>query len=361
MNLNFLIDENIEHYQHFFADFGQIRTMAGRKIQAQHLNNTDVLLVRSVTQVNAELLSHSPVQFIGSATIGIDHLDTEFFHKKQITWSNASGCNAQAVAEYVITALANIQADCLVERTHFTLGIVGLGNVGSRLARLALQLGWQVQGYDPLVQTEIHHPNFTQVNDLYDILQSNAISLHVPLTKTGDYPTYHLFNEQTFAKMPKQSILINSARGEVVKEQALLADIERTGRKVVLDVFEHEPTISQDLCDAVSIITPHIAGYSLEGKARGTAMIYQALCQYLGREINKSMYELLPECDAKFNAEFPIAENLKQHLNDIYPIMRDDRNLRNCLKDGQISADDFDALRKHYPLRREWVSYGFRF
>lgn len=355
MSLNFLIDENIEYYQHFFADFGQIRTKSGRKIDVNDVSDTDILLVRSVTKVNAELLKQSRIQFVGSATIGTDHLDIDYLQQKKIAWSNASGCNAQAVAEYVISAIYQLKPDCFDTTHRLSVGIVGLGNVGTRLAKVANALGWQVKGYDPFKQ----HQDIQQF-DFDDILQCDVISIHVPLTKTGAYPTYHLFDEQTFAKMSKQSILINSARGEVVKEQALLQDIAQTGRKVVLDVFEYEPTISQDICDAVSIITPHIAGYSLEGKIRGTAMIYQALCQHLGQDVEKSIDELLPKCDGKFDSTLSLAENLKQHLADIYPIMRDDRNLRNCLKDGQVSADDFDALRKHYPLRREWSAFALQ-
>lgn len=354
MTLHILADENLEYYQHFFADIATIDSKAGRKITAQDVADKEILLVRSVTKVNAELLQHSPVKFVGSATIGTDHLDIDYLNQRNITWANASGCNAQAVAEYVIRAIYQLNPQCFEPNHRLSLGIVGLGNVGTRLANLAQALGWQVKGYDPFTQ----HQHIQQV-DFHDILQCDVISIHVPLTKTGDYPTYYLFDEQTFKNMSQHSILINSARGGVIKEQALLADIARTGRKVVLDVFEHEPNINQEIINAVSIVTPHIAGYSLEGKARGTAMIYQALCQHLGKQAEKSMYELLPECDAKLNTELSLAENLKQHLNDIYPIMRDNQNLRNCLKDGQICADDFDALRKHYPLRREWASYGF--
>lgn len=349
MSMNLLADENLEYCEYFF---GAVESKAGRKITPEDVKNKTALLVRSVTQVNEHLLHGSQVQFVGSATIGTDHLDIDYLQQQGITWTNAQGCNAQAVAEYVITALYQLQSTLLDQ--SITLGIIGLGNVGSRLAKLAKLLGWQVKGYDPFKCLDgIENVSFN------DVLQRDVISLHVPLTKTGQYPTYHLLNEQAFAMMNPQAILINSARGEVVQEQALLADIQRTQRQVVLDVFEYEPTISQQVIDAVSLVTPHIAGYSLEGKARGTEMIYQAFCQKFGLSTDKSMTDLLPQCPPLFNPQQSLNQQLKQHLATIYPIVRDDSNLRQALKNGQVNADDFDALRKHYALRREWSAYGF--
>ncbi len=351
MNYKFLIDENIEHADYFFAEFGTLQRQAGRKITADDVKQHDVLLVRSVTKVNAHLLAESPIQFVGSATIGTDHLDIDDLQQRGITWTNAQGCNAQAVAEYVITALATVQPQCLDQA--WTLGIIGLGNVGTRLAHLAQRLGWQVKGYDPFVQRE----TIEQVS-LAEVLQCQAVSIHVPLTKTGAYPTYHLFDEQTLAQLNPKAILINSARGEVIKEQALLADIAQTGRTVILDVFEHEPSISQAVLDAVKIVTPHIAGYSLEGKIRGTEMLYQAFCQYTQQTITKNMMSLLPECPALFQPDVSLNENLKHHLSQLYPILQDDQRLRSCVKNGVIDGNAFDQLRKNYPLRREWSAFG---
>lgn len=349
MSFNILADENLEYSEYFF---GQVQSKAGRKITAQDVIDKNVLLVRSVTAVNENLLANSAVQFVGSATIGTDHLDIEYLDKHHITWTNAQGCNAQAVAEYVITALYQVKPDVLDR--PMTLGIVGLGNVGSRLAKLAKLLGWQVKGYDPFKQLA----GIDNV-DFQTILQCDAISIHVPLTKTGAYPTYHLLNELAFAQMRKDSILINSARGEVVQEQALLKNIAQTGRQVVLDVFEYEPNIQQEIIDAVTLVTPHIAGYSLEGKARGTEMIYRAFCQHFALTAEKSINDLLPSCEQLLNNEQDLNTQLKQHLAQIYPILRDDKNLRQAIKHGKMSADDFDALRKNYPLRREWSAYGF--
>ncbi|HCO09346.1 MAG TPA: erythronate-4-phosphate dehydrogenase, partial [Acinetobacter ursingii] len=210
-----------------------------------------------------------------------------------------------------------------------------------------------VIGYDPYVKLD-------QIENvsLDELLQrSNAISIHVPLTKTGDYPTYHLINADRLACIPAQTILINSARGPVIEEAALIENIQKTQRQVVLDVFEHEPVISERLLDLVSLVTPHIAGYSLEGKARGTQMVYQAFCQHFGFKAEKTFESELPLCEAYFK-DSSLKQVLQRYLTEIYNIQRDDQNLRACVKEGQVDQQAFDRLRKEYPLRREWAAYG---
>lgn len=317
------------------------------------VKESDVLLVRSVTKVNEALIGNTALQFVGSATIGTDHLDIEALEKHQIAWSNAAGCNAQAVAEYVITALLHLNVSLIDQNKTFTLGIIGLGNVGSRLAYMATLLGWHVIGYDPFVKC-----NYIQQVELEKLLKTaDAITTHVPLTKVGEYPTYHLINAEALAMMKPEAILINSARGAVVEEAALIDDIKKTQRKVVLDVFEHEPEISQQLLDLISIVTPHIAGYSLEGKARGTQMIYEAFCKNFDYAAHKKFESQLPACEQYFYGN-NIKQTLKKYLTEIYDIQRDDDNLRACLKDGKVDQKAFDYLRKTYPLRREWAAHG---
>ncbi|QIZ62211.1 4-phosphoerythronate dehydrogenase [Acinetobacter indicus] len=351
--MKIIADENLAFTDYFFAEFGEISHRPGRTLTAQDLHDTEALLVRSVTRVNAELIQHSKLRFVGSATIGTDHLDIAALEQQQIRWSNAAGCNAQAVAEYVITALLHVRPALLEAGQQFCLGIIGLGNVGSRLAVMAELLGWKVVAYDPLVQRES-----VQQLALADVLaQADAISIHVPLTKTGPYPTYHLFNAETLAQMKPDAILINSARGPVVAEQALMADIQQTGRAVVLDVFEHEPEISAELLHLVTLVTPHIAGYSLEGKARGTQMIYAAFCEVFGQMAHKRFESQLPPCSDYFSGQ-PLKAALQQHLPQMYDIAADDAKLRACLKDGKVDQQAFDHLRKTYPLRREWAAHG---
>ena len=351
--MKIVADENLAFTEYFFSEFGEISQHAGRTLTPQDVQHADALLIRSVTKVNRDLIENSQLKFIGSATIGTDHLDIAEIEKQKIKWSNAAGCNAQAVAEYVITALLHLDSTLLNQDQNFTLGIIGLGNVGSRLATMAQLLNWNVIAYDPFVERD--HVN--QVDLDFLLKHANAISIHVPLIKTGDYPTYHLINASALAQMKPETILINSARGAVISETALIEDIKKTHRAVVLDVFEHEPEISEELLNLIRVVTPHIAGYSLEGKARGTQMIYDAFCQTFNYKNDKKFETQLPVCDALFNAQ-DLKSVLTRYLIDIYDIQRDDRNLRACLKDGKVDQKAFDYLRKTYPLRREWSAYG---
>ncbi|MGB9191933.1 4-phosphoerythronate dehydrogenase [Acinetobacter haemolyticus] len=351
--MKIVADENLAFTEYFFADFGEIQQAAGRTLTHANVKDAEALLVRSVTQVNAELVQDTKLKFVGSATIGTDHLDIAALEQCNIAWSNAAGCNAQAVAEYVITALLHLKPELINANDSFTLGIIGLGNVGSRLAVMAKLLGWKVIGHDPFVQRE----QIEQV-DLNTLLKTaDAISTHVPLTKTGNHPTYHLINAEALAQMKPAAILINSARGPVVEESALIVDIQQTQRAVVLDVFEHEPEISEQLLNLIRLVTPHIAGYSLEGKARGTQMIYDAFCSTFHYPAETQFETQLPVCEPYFK-DGDLKAVLKQYLTQIYDIARDDANLRACLKDGKIEQKAFDYLRKTYPLRREWAAHG---
>lgn len=351
--MKIVADENLAFTDYFFAEFGEIDARAGRTLTAADVNDADALLVRSVTKVNESLISDSQIKFVGSATIGTDHLDIPALEQHGIAWSNAAGCNAQAVAEYVITALLKLRPELIDANDSFTLGIVGLGNVGSRLAFMAKLLGWNIIGCDPFVQRE----NIVQVELKTLLKQADAISIHVPLMKTGAYPTYHLFNADSLSQMKPEAILINSARGAVVEEKAVIQDIEKTKRQVVLDVFEHEPVIQEDILKRITLVTPHIAGYSLEGKARGTQMIYDAFCQQFGFTANRQFESQLPTCEQYFD-KGDLKTILKKHLAEIYDIERDDKNLRACIKDGLVEQKAFDYLRKTYPLRREWAAHG---
>ncbi|MFC2996671.1 4-phosphoerythronate dehydrogenase [Acinetobacter sichuanensis] len=351
--MKIVADENLAFTEYFFSEYGEIHQAAGRTLTHDDVKESDVLLVRSVTKVNEALIGNTALQFVGSATIGTDHLDIEALEKHQIAWSNAAGCNAQAVAEYVITALLHLNVSLIDQNKTFTLGIIGLGNVGSRLAYMATLLGWHVIGYDPFVKC-----NYIQQVELERLLKTaDAITTHVPLTKAGEHPTYHLINAEALAMMKPEAILINSARGAVVEEAALIQDIQQTQRRVVLDVFEHEPEISQQLLDLISIVTPHIAGYSFEGKARGTQMIYEAFCKTFDYAAHKKFESQLPACEQYFYGN-NIKQTLKKYLTEIYDIQRDDDNLRACLKDGKVDQKAFDYLRKTYPLRREWAAHG---
>ena len=356
--LTIVADSNIASLNDFFnahnlagaAESVEIVTCAGREITADFLATTqpDVLLVRSVTPVNEALLANNnSVRFVGSATIGTDHIDQAYLKARGIAFANAAGCSKHSVAQYVLTAVFTLRPEYWHDAS--TLGIIGLGNIGSTLALYAKDLGWQVLGYDPLLPaSDINNSTLDEV-----LQNSHIISLHVPLTSAqqSDYPTEHLIDAKALAKMPKDTLLINSARGPVIAEADLLTNIAKTKRQVVLDVFEHEPSIAAEMLDALSIATMHIAGYTLEGKLRGTQMIYDALCQTLGLPIVQSIGPLLPANPYHWAA----LKDAPQLLPEFYDIMQDDAALRAVVTEGQVQGKDFDGLRRNYPLRREWA------
>lgn len=371
--MRIVVDENLSLTDYFFSSFGTVTAYAGRGITSENLVNTDALLVRSVTKVTPQLLQDAAEQsttsqrigFVGSATIGTDHLDVAGLQAMGVTVANAPGCNAQAVAEYVVTAILTLHPE-RAAKVGFTLGIVGLGNVGKRLIVLAKRLGWRVIGVDPfVVRNDIEQVTLTEM-----LPQVDVVSFHVPITKSGKEPTYRLMNASNFALLKSDALLINSARGAVIEEAALLADFAnaRTNRNkirsVVLDVFEHEPKISSQLLNDLALATPHIAGYSLEGKAKGTEMIYQAFCARRGVEPKLTLENMLPAMPQLFDSNKSLIEQLPAILPTLYPIREDDAALRACLRDDEnsneafVDAASFDRLRKEYNLRREWVSYG---
>ena len=367
--LTIVADSNIASLDEFFnaSTLGQetkrtvnIIAVAGRDINAQLIAECqpDVLLIRSVTPVGEPLLAdNKSVKFVGSATIGTDHVDQDYLAARNITFANAAGCSKHSVAQYVLTAILTMRPQYWQQSMQsLTLGIIGLGNIGSTLAQYAYDLGWQVLGYDPLLPaSNINNASLAQV-----LSQSDVISLHVPLTDKrddthpsgSDYPTRYLIDKNVLDAMPSDILLINSARGPVINAAELEADIKCTGRQVVLDVFEHEPEISEQLLSKLAIATPHIAGYTVEGKLRGTQIIYDALCEKLAVSPVQSIDTLLP-------LNMFLWSELKAHperLIKFYDIMQDDAALRSKLADGQVKGADFDQLRRDYHLRREWQS-----
>ena len=381
-NLTIVADSNIASLDEFFNPVAlgqnteqqvQVIRVAGRDINAQLLKDLqpDVLLIRSVTVIDQSLLANNnSVKFVGSATIGTDHVDQDYLAARNITFANAAGCSKHSVAQYVVSAILTLRPQYWQQsNTPLTLGIIGLGNIGSTLARYASDLGWQVLGYDPLLAaSDINNASLEQV-----LRQSDVVSLHVPLTdkkdsqgaandvvsdsisnNVSDYPTRHLINAETLALMSPHTMLINSARGPVIDATAIEADIDATERQVVLDVFEHEPQIAESLLSKLAIATPHIAGYTLEGKLRGTQIIYDALCEKLAVLPVLSMHQLLPLNTYLWSE---LKEN-PDRLQKFYDIKKDDAALRNKVTQGKVKGPDFDQLRRDYHLRREWQAYA---
>jgi len=350
--MKIVVDPNIPFVQEAFGPLGDVCLVAGRQINAASVRDADLLLVRSVTPVNAALLGDSRVKFVATATIGTDHIDEVYLRERGIGFASAAGSNANSVAEYVVAALLEIS-----HRSHFrlrdrTLGVVGVGNVGRRVVRYAEALGMKVLQNDPPRERRERLKHFVGIDRV--LAEADIITIHVPLTKEGPHSTYHMFAKDVLAALEDRlPILVNSARGAVVDNKALLATIQR--RKLtgsVLDVWENEPNISAELLNVVDIGTPHIAGYSFDGKVNGTSMIYQASCKFFGiKPVWKP--ELPPPHEPRFEIRFSRDDDdedvLRRVIERVYLISEDDRALRAGIK-------RFEELRADYPVRREFFN-----
>lgn len=348
-------DENIPLLDAFFQGFGEIRRYPGRSLDAASVREADILLVRSVTKVDRHLLEGSRVQFVGTCTIGTDHLDLDYFDQVGIRWSSAPGCNARGVVDYVLGSLltlADLEGASLPERVY---GVVGAGQVGGRLVSVLRALGWKVMVCDPLRQAA-EGGDYVELDTL--LQACDVISLHTPLERGGQYPTWHLFGPAELAKLRPGAWLINASRGAVVDNGALRALLQqRDDLHAVLDVWEGEPQVDLQLADLCTVATPHIAGYSLDGRQRGTAQIYRALCQHLGVNEVIQLADLLPRppvAQIELDAEVDLQWALAMLCRAVYDPRRDDADFRRSLsEDVQHQRAAFDALRKHYPPRRE--------
>ena len=348
-------DENIPLLDEFFAGFGEIRRLPGRGIDAAAVADADLLLVRSVTQVDRALLEGSAVKFVGTCTIGTDHLDLDYFQQAGIAWASAPGCNARGVVDYVLGSLLVLAEQQGVDLATRTYGVIGAGQVGSRLLKVLRGLGWRGLVCDPPRQAA-EGGDFVSLQQVLD--ECDVISLHTPLERLGEHPTHHLFDAARLAALKPGSWLINASRGAVLDNQALRELLtQRSDLQVVLDVWEGEPQADVELAALCRIATPHIAGYSLDGKLRGTAQIYQALCQHLGVASSIELAQLMP---APWLSELTIDVSatpswaLASICRAVYDPRRDDADFRRSLQgDAATRRAAFDGLRKHYPMRRE--------
>lgn len=355
--LRLLVDDNIPFAQQAFSALGDVRLVPGRTINPAMLRDIEVLLVRSVTTVNAALLDKTPVRFVGTTTIGVDHVDVEYLRDQGIAFANAAGSNANSVAEYVMAAIVHYVCAKRLRMFDLTIGVVGVGNVGSRVVKFAQALGLRVLQNDPPRQRAEKNTEFLSLDQL---MQADIISLHTPLTMTGNDATFHLFEAKRLAQMRPGSLLINTARGGVVETAALKAALPQGQLTGYLDVWENEPEIDGELLEQVGLGTPHIAGYSYDGKINGTYQIYQALCQFLDRKALWQPKGLPQPAKPKIRIEkLPtVEENLRRVISVAYDIVADSERLKFAAKySRQERGRYFDELRANYPIRREFSSY----
>ncbi|BAP57100.1 phosphoglycerate dehydrogenase-like oxidoreductase [Thioploca ingrica] len=352
--MQIIADENIPLVELAFANLGEVRTMAGRDLSHADLGKAEILLVRSVTSVNEKLLANSAIRFVGTATIGLDHIDLAYLHHRGIGFASAPGCNATAAAEYVISALLVIAERQGFSLADKTVGIIGCGNVGSRVLKKLTALNINCLVYDPPQQEQ--RDEFDYV-DLETVLTADIITLHVPLEKNGRYPTYHLISESVLKKLSHQVVLINTSRGAIIDETALLNRLAiHPKMTVILDVWKNEPDINPLLLQRATLGTPHIAGYSLDGKVRGTEMLYAAVCHYFQKSpVWRSQMSLPAPPLIRLAFSNQIDDNTAIHtaVMACYDIRRDDATLRR-LEQAIQPEIFFDNLRKYYPIRREF-------
>jgi erythronate-4-phosphate dehydrogenase len=345
-------EDSMPYAAEFFSELGECEVFSHKTINADMLADADVLLVRSTTKVDEQLLlKNKQLQFVATATAGTDHVDQHYLASQNIPFISAGGCNAVAVAEYVLSAILVMSKRLNWQLVDKTVGIVGAGHVGSALARVLTVLGIKHKLCDPLLADAGDAREFVSMND---IMQCDVISLHVPWVKDGPYPTQNLFDKVRLAALQDNQILINACRGEVINNQAALALFEQgKSLNLVLDVWENEPSINLDLIPHTALATAHIAGHTIEGKARGTEMLYLALCKHLGMQANKKLSDYLPKAQP---SSIQIIENqdfwqvLHQLVLNVYNIETDDQYFRANMH----SAAQFRYIRKHYPIRREF-------
>jgi erythronate-4-phosphate dehydrogenase len=348
--MKIIIDDKIPYVKGALEPFAEVIYLPGNKTTAEVVRDADAIITRTRTNCNEKLLEGSKVKFIATATIGFDHIDTDYCEKANIKWTNAPGCNSSSVEQYIASALMVMAEKKAFNHPEKTIGIVGVGNVGSKVARIAEILGMKVLLNDPPRARVETGSDFVEMDEVLE--KSDIITLHVPLYFDGIDKTYHLVDESFLLKAKRKPLFINSCRGEVVKTSALKSAL-KSGQisGAVIDCWENEPNIDAELLNLVDLGTPHIAGYSKDGKANGTSMSVQALSRFfrLGIDNWKATNIELPDItginiDGKNKSEQQI---LGEAILATYDIREDDQRLRQ-------SVMTFEKQRGEYPVRREF-------
>ena len=389
--MKILADSVIPWLDKLFAQHGEIIRYTGREIEQTQLQDIDVLLTRSTLKITKDLLKNTSVKFVASATVGCDHVDQNALQKLGVAFAHAPGCNANAVSEYVVCAIAWHEKEGVISfGNDLTAAVIGCGRIGSKVKEKLEILGFNVVVNDPPLEQsfEVQNTNYSvtpskagvqknekaaysQIDDdnlnkrfhdsenwnfvdLNQALQADVICMHTPLTKVGENPTFHLIDEKELKHINPNAILINAGRGEVINNPALLDRLEQMpDLNVVLDVWENEPNINQMLLHKVNLGTPHIAGHSWRGKVMGTVMIYQQACDFFGWKP-----QLIDDNDFKV-AVTPLTLTNDSLLYDLvaqcYDIEHDTTHLRLSVGEQhkQDIARKFDCLRKNYYQRPE--------
>lgn len=319
----------------------EVVALRGSEISADDVKEADALVVRTRTRCDETLLKGSRVQFVATATIGFDHIDTAYLERAGIRWTNCPGCNAASVAQYLECSLLLLERQKGLSLQHSTIGIVGCGHVGSKVKAVAERLGMRVLVCDPPLEQQEAKRQKPMANSYVslDVIEreSDVITFHVPLTRDGEYATIHMADDAFFNRLPRVPYIINTSRGEVVDNDALLTALnEGRVRDAVIDVWEHEPQLNLQLLQRVFIGTPHIAGYSADGKVNADNMVVDALCNHFGLQHPGVIQAPSLPVDFLYTGD-PL---------QLYNPLKDTEMLKEC-------PEKFEQLRNNYPLRRE--------
>jgi erythronate-4-phosphate dehydrogenase len=351
--MKIVADDKIPFLKGALEPYADLIYIPGNQITRDILIDSDAMLIRTRTKCTENLLEGTGVVFIGTATIGFDHIDTQYCDRNNINWTNAPGCNSSSVQQYIAAALLKISY-----KNHFnlgdkTLGIIGVGNVGSKVEKFARAIGMNVLLNDPPRARLEGKKNFQSLNTV--LSESDIVTVHVPLNLAGEDITYHLFNEDSFSKIKNGAWFLNSSRGEVTDTSALKKALNSDKLSgAVIDVWENEPDIDLELMHKALIATPHIAGYSIDGKANGTAMVVNSLCRYFSLPLENWYPVNVPppakpyisiDCSNKSEEEI-----IREAVKHSYNIDEDNARLH-------FLPSDFEKLRGDYPLRREFASF----
>ena len=351
--MKIIIDDKIPYIKGAFESVAEVVYLAGNKTTPEVVKGADAIVTRTRTICNEKLLSGSAVKFIATATIGFDHIDTEYCTSAGIEWTNAPGCNSRSVEQYIASTLMVLAENKNLQLKDLCIGVVGVGNVGAKVANICELLGMKVLRNDPPRQRAEGGTTFVGLEQIKE--EADIITLHVPLIMKGEEATFHLGNESFFSSLKKNPVIINSCRGEVIETNAVKAAL-KSGQLsgFVCDCWENEPNIDLELLDLTTIATPHIAGYSKDGKATGTLMSVKAISDFFGLGLNdwKPNGVELPsnpviDIDGMGLSEQAI---LSKAILYTYDIRKDDDFFR-------LNTENFEQQRGDYPTRREFPAY----
>jgi erythronate-4-phosphate dehydrogenase len=358
--MRIIVDKNIPLVEKAFGAIGDVKAIETTEFETKNIREADVLIVRSETKVNGALLDGTRVKFVGTATIGTDHLDLDYLASQSIVYANAPGCNSNSVKEYVVAALLHLSRTLGFSLKGKTLGVVGVGNVGSKVVKAAEALGMTVlQNDPPRARVSGGH----QFVPFEAILTADIVSLHVPLTKKGSDVTFHLFDREKFQRLKPGVIFMNSSRGAVVETESLKKAIaEKRLAATIIDVWEKEPNIDADLLPLTSIATPHIAGYSTEGKLNAVVMIRETLCRHFSISSDwnpEGDLPLMGDTNIRLSGDkLPAEELLYRAVKLAYDLALDDEQMRKMLTlPPEKRGEYFMRLRTGYRMRREFKNW----